>query len=247
MPAARPILIIEDDAAFRQILADNIGSTGGFHTTEASTLSEATGYLDAADARFDSIILDVNLPDGDGRDFCARLRKQGHTMPIIMLTGASAEDDVVLGLDAGANDYVCKPFRSSELMARLQAQLRTFDNSEHAVFTIGPYTFRPAEKLLVRTDKNQRVRLTGKEVSILKYLYRAGDRVTSRQVLLNEVWGYHEGASTHTLETHIYRLRQKIEIDTTDFRLLVTVAGGYRLNAAATVGAGTTAGRRLTA
>jgi DNA-binding response OmpR family regulator len=247
MPAARPILIIEDDDEIRQILVETIGSTGDFHATEASTLREATRYLDVADVRFDSIILDINLPDGDGRDFCARLRQQGHTMPIIMLTGASAEDDVVLGLNAGANDYVSKPFRSSELMARLQAQLRTFDNSEDAVFTIGPYTFRPAEKLLVRSDKNQRIRLTGKEISILKYLYRAGDRITSRKVLLNEVWGYHEGASTHTLETHIYRLRQKIEIDTTDFRLLVSEPGGYRLNAAAIVGVGTTAGRRLTA
>jgi len=247
MPAARPILIVEDDEAFRHILVENIESTGGFRVTEASTLREATRHLNAADVQFDSIILDVNLPDGDGRDFCAGLRKQGHMMPIIMLTGASAEGDVVLGLNAGANDYISKPFRSGELLARLRAQLRTFDNSEAAVFTIGPYMFRPAERLLVRSDKSQRVRLTGKEVSILKYLYRAGDRVTSRQVLLNEVWGYHEGASTHTLETHIYRLRQKIEIDTTDFCLLVTVAGGYRLNAAAIVGAGTTAGRRLTA
>ena len=138
MPAARPILIVEDDEAFRHILVENIESTGGFRVTEASTLREATRHLNAADVQFDSIILDVNLPDGDGRDLCAGLRKQGHMMPIIMLTGASAEGDVVLGLNAGANDYISKPFRSGELLARLRAQLRTFDNSEAAVFTIGP-------------------------------------------------------------------------------------------------------------
>jgi DNA-binding response OmpR family regulator len=247
MSAARPILIVEDDDAVRQMLVEHVAATGIFQSVEASTLSEATRYLDAAEARFDSIILDINLPDGDGRDFCAKMRQQGHKMPIIMLTGASTEEDIVLGLDSGANDYVSKPFRASELLARLNAQLRTFDSSENAVFTIGPYTFRPAAKLLVRADKNQKIRLTGKEVSILKYLYRAGDRVTSRQVLLNEVWGYNAGVTTHTLETHIYRLRQKIEIDPSDFCILVTVPGGYKLNADANVGEGTTAGRPLTA
>ncbi|PPQ35228.1 response regulator transcription factor [Rhodopila globiformis] len=246
MSAARPILIVEDDEAVRQMLVEHVAATGEFQSVEAATLGEASRYLDDADSRFDSIILDINLPDGDGRDFCARVRRQGHRMPIIMLTGATTEEDVVLGLDSGANDYVSKPFRASELMARLNAQLRTFDSSEDAVFTIGPYTFRPASKLLVRADKNQRIRLTSKEVAILKYLYRAGDRVTSRQVLLNEVWGYNTGITTHTLETHIYRLRQKIEVDPDDFCILVTVPGGYRLNAAATVGEGSTAGRPLT-
>nr|WP_294506176.1 response regulator transcription factor [uncultured Rhodopila sp.] len=246
MSAVRPILIVEDDDAVRQMLVEHVAATGLFQSVEASTLSEASHHLDAAESRFDSIILDINLPDGDGRDFCAKMRRQGHRMPIIMLTGAANEEDVVLGLDSGANDYVAKPFRASELLARLNAQLRTFDSSEDAVFTIGPYTFRPAAKLLVRADKNQKIRLTGKEVSILKYLYRAGDRVTSRQVLLNEVWGYNAGVTTHTLETHIYRLRQKIEVDPSDFSILLTVPGGYRLNAAADVGEGTTAGRPLT-
>ena len=168
-------------------------------------------YLGAAEARFDSIILDINLPDGDGRDFCAKIRRQGHTMPIIMLTGASDEDDVVSGLNAGANDYIAKPFRVNELLARLQAQLRLFDTSEDAVFTIGPYTFRPAAKLLIGADKKQRIRLTAKEVDILKFLYRHANRVVSRQILLDEVWGYNAGVTTHTLETHVYRLRQKIE------------------------------------
>jgi DNA-binding response OmpR family regulator len=234
MSSARPILIVEDDDALRQVLADQVALSGAFESVEAASLDEASRYLGAAEARFDSIILDVNLPDGDGRDFCARVRKHGHTMPIIMLTGASDEGDVVSGLNAGANDYIAKPFRINELMARLQAQLRLFDTSEDAVFTIGLYTFRPAAKLLIGPDKKQRIRLTAKEVDILKFLHRNANRVVSRQVLLDEVWGYNAGVTTHTLETHVYRLRQKIEADPANCRLLMTAPGGYRLDPTAT-------------
>jgi DNA-binding response OmpR family regulator len=230
MSAARPILIVEDDDALRQVLADQVASSGLFHSIEAASLDEASRHLSAAEARFDSIILDVRLPDGDGRDFCARIRKQGHTMPIIMLTGAAEEGDVVSGLNAGANDYIIKPFRLSELLARLQAQLRLFDASEDAVFTIGRYTFRPAAKLLIGPDKNQRIRLAAKEVDILKYLYRHANCFVSRQELLDEVWCYNRVVTTRTLETHVYRLRRKIEADPTNCRLLMTAPGGYRLD-----------------
>ena len=229
MSAARPILIVEDDAALRQVLADQVASSGAFQSVEAATLDEASRHLGAADSRFDSIILDINLPDGDGRDFCARIRKQGHTMPIIMLTGANDEGDVVSGLNAGANDYIAKPFRVNELLARLQAQLRLYDTSEDAVFTIGPYTFRPSAKMLIGPDK-KRLRLTAKEVDILKFLLKHANRLVSRQVLLDEVWGYNAGVTTHTLETHIYRLRQKIEADPGDCRILLTAPGGYKLD-----------------
>jgi DNA-binding response OmpR family regulator len=175
------------------------------------------------------MLLDIGLPDGDGCELCARLRRQGVRIPIIMLTGADSEADVVRGLDAGANDYIAKPFRLNELLARLRAQLRVFDNSEDAVFQIGPYEFRPSGKLLLDAAQNRKIRLTEKESAILKFLYRAGDRPVSRQVLLNEVWGYNSSVTTHTLETHIYRLRQKIESDPAHARILVTEPGGYRL------------------
>ena len=230
MAAARPILIVEDDDALRQVLADHVCASGMYQSVEASTLDEASRHLGAAEARFDSIILDVNLPDGDGREFCAKLRKLGHTMPIIMLTGSAEEGDVVSGLESGANDYIAKPFRANELLARLQAQLRMFDTSEDAVFTIGPYTFRPSAKLLVGSDKKKRIRLTAKEVDILKFLYRHTNKVVSRQILLDEVWGYNAGVTTHTLETHVYRLRQKIEVDPAECRILVTAPGGYKLD-----------------
>ena len=147
-----------------------------------------------------------------------------------MLTGATAEEDIVSGLNAGANDYIVKPFRTNELLARVQAQLRLFDTSEDAVFNIGPYTFRPAAKLLVRTDTKQRIRLTSKEVEVLKFFHRHANRDVSRQVLMDEVWGYNAGVTSHTLETHVYRLRQKIETDPTHCRLLVSVPSGYRLS-----------------
>ena len=230
MAGERPILIIDDDDALRATLVEQLQIESEFSVEEAGSIQEAGQKIGSNGARFDALILDVTLPDGDGRDLCADLRRQGRRMPIIMLTGSDDEADVVRGLDAGANDYVAKPFRIAELLARLRAQMRIFENSEDAVFTIGPYTFRPSAKLLQEAVRNRRIRLTEKEAAILKFLYRAGTRPVPRQVLLNEVWGYNAAVTTHTLETHIYRLRQKIEPDPAKACLLVTEGGGYRLN-----------------
>ncbi|TDH57605.1 response regulator transcription factor [Dankookia rubra] len=228
----RPILIIEDDATLRATLAEQIALDGSFTADAAESASEATAKLAEVDVRYDAILLDVSLPDADGRDFCAQLRRDGNTTPIIMLTGADAEADVVRGLDAGANDYVAKPFRLPELLARVRAQLRTFDNSEAAIFTIGPYQFRPSAKLLLDPGKNRKVRLTDKECQILKYLLRNNGTPVDRATLLADVWGFNSGITTHTLETHIYRLRQKMEADPSSPQLLLTDRGAYRLNAA---------------
>ena len=232
MAGERPILIVDDDQSLREELAAQLQVDGEFTADEAATVNEAEVKIRRHEQRFDALILDVGLPDGDGRDLCAELRRRGLRMPIIMLTGSDDETDVVRGLEAGANDYIAKPFRLNELLARLRAQLRIFENSEDAVFTIGPYTFRPSAKLLQEPQRNRRIRLTEKEAAILKFLYRAGTKPVARQVLLNEVWGYNAAVTTHTLETHIYRLRQKIEPDPTNARLLVTEGGGYRLDPA---------------
>jgi DNA-binding response OmpR family regulator len=231
MSAPRQILIVEDDAALRATLVEQILLDGEFTADEAESAAEAEAKLAIAGARHDAILLDVGLPDADGRDFCAKLRRDGHRMPVIMLTGADSEADVVRGLDAGANDYIAKPFRLSELLARVRAQLRVFDTSDDATFRIGPYTFRPSAKLLMEPARNRKLRLTDKECAILKYLYRAGGRPVPRQVLLNEVWGYNSLMTTHTLETHVYRLRQKIEADPSRPSLLRTVSGSYKLTA----------------
>jgi len=233
MSGPRPILIVDDDEPLRATLLEQLPLEGEFEPFSAANVGDAEQMLLRDGRRFDAVLLDIGLPDGDGRDLCAKLRREGVRMPIIMLTGSDAESDVVRGLDAGANDYIAKPFRINELLARLRAQLRVFDNSEDAVFVVGPYTFRPASKLLQDNTKNRRVRLTEKECAILKFLYRAGGRPVPRQVLLNEVWGYNAAVTTHTLETHIYRLRQKIEADPTNASLLLTEGGGYRLDPAA--------------
>jgi DNA-binding response OmpR family regulator len=225
--SGKKILLVDDDQALRQSLVEQLQLHEEFQieATEngAKALEKVRGDY------YDAILLDVGLPDMDGRELCRLMRRGGFKSPIIMLTGADTDADTILGLDAGANDYVTKPFRLGVLLARLRAQLRQHEQSEDAVFAIGPYTFRPAAKLLVENGTNKKVRLTEKEAAILKYLYRAGERVVGRDTLLNEVWGYNAGVTTHTLETHVYRLRQKIETDPSKAEILITEPGGYRL------------------
>ncbi len=221
------ILIVDDDDALRQSLAEQLELHEEFEIGVAATGSDALQAVKAL--RYDIVLLDVGLPDIDGRELCKVMRRGGHKMPIIMLTAADSDSDTILGLESGANDYVVKPFRLGVLLARMRAQLRQHEQSEDAVFSIGPYSFRPSAKLLVEPESHRKIRLTEKETAILKYLYRAGDKVVAREVLLDEVWGYNAGVATHTLETHIYRLRQKIERDPSDAVLLLTEPGGYRL------------------
>jgi DNA-binding response OmpR family regulator len=222
----RRIFLVDDDAELRQTLIDQLAHYREFEITEAGTACDALKL--AKQAHVDLMILDVGLPDMDGREAVKILRKDGFKAPILMLTGQDSDSDEILGLESGANDYVTKPFRFSVLLARIRAALRQHDQSEDVVFTIGQYTFQPAAKLL-ETGEGAKVRLTDKETSILKYLYRQGPKTISRDILLKEVWGYNNRVTTHTLETHIYRLRQKIERDPANARLLVTEEGGYRL------------------
>jgi len=227
MAAGRKILIVDDDASLRQALAEQLELHEEFKVAQAENANAALEQV--KQGYFDAILLDVGLPDMDGRELCRLMRRSNVRSPILMLTGADGEADTILGLDAGATDYITKPFRLNVLLARIRAQLRQHEQSEDAVFTIGPYTFRPSAKLLLEGATRKKVRLTEKETSILKYLYRAGDRIVGRDALLNEVWGYNAGVTTHTLETHVYRLRQKIERDPARAEILVTEPGGYRL------------------
>ncbi|MCC7319474.1 MAG: response regulator transcription factor [Rubellimicrobium sp.] len=226
MAQLRKILLVDDDDDLREALGEQLVMTEDFDVFEAATGADA--LTKARTVHHDLVILDVGLPDIDGRELCKLMRKQGVKCPILMLTGHDGDADVILGLDSGADDYVTKPFRFPVLLARIRALLRSHEASEDAVFQLGHYTFRPAQKLLV-TEDNRKVRLTEKETSILRYLYRAGEAVVPRDTLLHEVWGYNAGVTTHTLETHIYRLRQKIEPDPSNARLLVTESGGYKL------------------
>ena len=230
MAAVKKILLVDDDPDLREALADQLVMTEEFDVFEAG--DGEGGIARAKEQHYDLVILDVGLPDMDGRELCRLLRKEGVKCPILMLTGHASDSDQIQGLEAGANDYVAKPFKLPVLLARIRAQLRQHEQSEDAVFAVGPYSFRPAAKMLV-DEREKKIRLTEKETNILKYLYRAGSAVVARDVLLHEVWGYNAGVTTHTLETHIYRLRQKIEPDPAQARLLLTEGGGYRLDALA--------------
>ena len=225
MPSAKRILLVDDDTMLRGSLAEQFQASGEYAPVEAGSVAE--GREKARQGLYEFMILDVGLPDGDGRRLCRQLRQDGVTCPIILLTAADSDADTIEGLESGANDYVTKPFRFAVLMARIHAHLRNHEQSEEAVYRIGPYTFRPSAKLLI-DPAEKKIRLTEKETNILKFLYRSGDTV-ARETLLHEVWGYNPAVTTHTLETHIYRLRQKIESNPGQAQILVTESGGYRL------------------
>ncbi len=227
MRAEKHIVIVDDDQALGESLSEQLNLHEEFTTRIAGNAKEGIGLL--RQERADLVLLDVGLPDMDGREACRMMRKQGVKCPIIMLTGADSEADTILGLESGANDYVVKPFRFGVLLARIRAHLRQHEQSEDAVFSIGRYIFKPAAKLMLDEADGSKVRLTEKETAILKFLYRAGEEIVGRDVLLHEVWGYNAAVTTHTLETHIYRLRQKIEDNPSESQLLVTDQGGYKL------------------
>lgn len=224
--SSRTILVVDDDEDLRSILVEQLSMDDEFRIVQENTAAGALARV--ANEALDLIVMDIGLPDMDGRDAVKTIRQNGFRAPVIMLTGHDTDSDTILGLEAGANDYVIKPFRFAVLLARIRAQLRQHEQSEDATFQVGPYIFKPGQKLLL-TEKGEKIRLTEKEAAIIKYLYRAGNTVVSRDTLLEEVWGYNSGVTTHTLETHVYRLRQKIEKDPSNAQILLTDSGGYRL------------------
>ena len=145
MAGKRSILIVEDDAVLREALAEQLADDHDFSVATAAELDAASKIINDEGRSFDAVILDIGMPDGDGCHFCNRVRRQGRQIPIIILTGSDSEADVIRGLEAGANDYVVKPFRINELLARLRAQLRLFETSEDAFFFVGSYKFSPAK------------------------------------------------------------------------------------------------------
>lgn len=226
MANARKILIVDDDPDLLEMLVEQLALHDEFEPIPAKNGTQA---LEAArSGPIELVIMDIGLPDIDGREVVRMLRKDGFRAPIVMLTGHDTDSDTILGLESGANDYVTKPFRFAVLLARIRAQLRQHDAGGDAVLAIGPYSFRPGSKVLL-DSKGQKIRLTEKETAILRFLYSAGREPVSRETLLQEVWGYNSGVTTHTLETHIYRLRQKVEQDAANPAILMTESGGYKL------------------
>jgi DNA-binding response OmpR family regulator len=225
MATLKKILMVDDDADLREALADQLVLTEEFDVFEAGT--GADGLVRAKEEHYDLVILDVGLPDMDGRELCRLMRKQGVKCPIVMLTGHTTDSDTILGLD-----------RARTIMSRSRSSCRCCSpaSGRSCASTSSPRT-RSSRSAPTPSSRHEaaarragaKIRLTEKETNILKYLYRASDAVVPRDELLHEVWGYNAGVTTHTLETHIYRLRQKIEPDPSNARILVTETGGYRL------------------
>ena len=227
MTAVKKILIVDFDQNLQEILKEQLEAEGEFITDGVE--NGRTAIDKTLTQYYDIIIMEADLTDIDGRVVCRTMRKNGITSPIVMLSRSGGDVDAISSLDAGASDYVTKPFKLRVLLARLRARIRETERSEHAVFQIGPYSFRPVDKSMLDNRNNQKIRLTEKETAIIKYLYLADGGVVSRDKLLGEVWGYNPGITTHTLETHVYRLRQKIEKDPSNAQILVTKPNGYHV------------------
>lgn len=220
----KTILIIDGDRAFAQALSEQLELSAEYISLYAEDM--ASGLVRLRDQAVDLVLLNgANDPD-----VVRQVRTGGFVMPVIVLAEAG-EADGDPGGDLEPIDYMSKPLRIGDLLTRIRSLLRAQEQSEDVFLPIGPYRFYAGTKTLVLDDgaTNRKVRLTEKETDILKYLHGVGAQVVSREELLTEVWGYNSGVTTHTLETHIYRLRQKIEADPSRAALLVTDAGGYRL------------------
>ena len=225
--SANRLLLVEGDAVLRDILVEQLAPASDIDVTACER--GGLGRAAVRDEPYEIVLADAILPDMEGRDFVAGIREDGFRGPVIRLAPPGSDGDPE-GLDAGANECVVRPFKVALLLARIRAQIRAHEASEEAAVPIGPYTFRAGAKTLT-SETGGVLRLTEKEVAILRFLQRAGEGIVSRDTLLQEVWGYNASVTTHTLETHIYRLRQKIETDPSEARILVTEPGGYRLMA----------------
>jgi DNA-binding response OmpR family regulator len=222
------VLFIGNIASFGYDFLPRMSEANPTHFDQCDTGKAGMTMVLSANRPFDAVLISVDLPDSDGAVVCAQLRDNGLHIPVILLAEHGSESEIIRGLDAGANDFMAAPIRHTELRARLRAQIRAYETSEEAVLRIGQFHFRPASRVLLNTETSERVRLTEKESAVLKYLYRA-EAPVSRHTLLHEVWGYNAHATTHTVETHIYRLRRKIEPDAGRIVVLINEDGGYRL------------------
>ena len=220
------LLIVDDDACLRKSLRQQFLAEGFQHIFDVGSMTGLNAAL--KDSKPDLILLDIEMPDGNGVEICKRLRSDGFTKPIVMLTAKNAGSDIIKGLEAGANDYVTKPLRMGELLTRIHAQLWQFKASDDAQFEIADLNFVPANKMLYKIGCAQMQALTEKETTILKFLYRAFPEPATKNELLTEIWGMQNGLTTHTLETHIYRLRQKIG-RLNEAPVVITTKNGYRL------------------
>ena len=220
------LLLVDDDTFLTEVLTSQLLQEGIGEILPSANINDTKKLVPSFEP--DILLLDVNLPDGSGIALCDFLRQTGFEKPIILLISKGSENDVINGLNAGANDYITKPVRLGELLALVRAQLRQFKSTDATRFTIGPLEFTPTNKMLSIGGKPERILLTEKETLVLKMLVLSFPTPVAKEVLLKEVWGFQSDLSTHTLETHIYRLRQKIKT-LTEFTFIFTSENGYGL------------------
>ena len=231
----RKVLVVEDEQDIAGLLGLHLEDID----CEATLAADGHEGMRLAFARpWDLVILDLRLPGPDGLSICRALRRESRYVPILMLTSKSSELDRVLGLELGADDYVTKPFSVSELMARVKAIFRRVESLEkHSLgderaLSVGPLHIDPACREV--EVAGEAITLTAREFDLLLHFARHPGRVFSRAQLLDSVWGYGHDGYEHTVNSHINRLRAKIEPDPAAPELIVTVWGvGYKLDAAA--------------
>ncbi len=229
MQARSSILVVEDDEMTQAFLEVVLDQDGSYDRTFVTTIKDAKTALSSEALQFNAVILDRGLPDGDGEAVASWMNANAKAIPVLMLTGSSDEQDYLTGFAAGVLDYVAKPFSPDVLLARLRAATRASAKTGSTFKELGHWDFRFADRQLVDRRTGTRVSLTNREALVLKVLLDNPNRIVRRHELLSEVWGYKPQIRTHTIETTIYRMRQKIEVDPSNASILLSEEGGYRL------------------
>ena len=225
MSSSTKILLVNSDRDLSDALIYQLSLNDKYQIIESD---EDNVFTQINNNSFNIVIINSQPYKLNGQNLTKKLRTGGFKNPIIMLITQSDASNVDNQLTIEANEHIIKPFKYPALLKSIELQLRQFGKSEDTQHNIGSYVFKPNSKVL--ESKNKSIRLTEKENDILKFLYQNLETIVSREILLHEVWGYNSKVTTHTLETHIYRLRQKIEIDPANACFLITETGGYRLN-----------------
>jgi len=220
------ILLINNDKDLGEALAFQLPLGEKYQIIETSVETSALAQIN--NNFYDLVIINLQSSALKGYNLTKSLRLAGYKKPIIMLINQNSNLDIPDDQNHKADEYISKPFRYLVLLKSIETQLNKFKKSENTQYSIGNYIFKPNSKIL-ESNKNRSIRLTEKENNILKFLYKNLGNIIKRETLLHEVWGYNSKVTTHTLETHIYRLRQKIEDDPSNACFLITEPGGYKL------------------
>ena len=227
MVKRKTILFVSESLLLKELLLDQLQKQGEYLLEESLSVTEAISII--VKEHFDCILIDSSLADVLLSNLCKNIRQEGVRSPIILVAEERGEDVAIAALDAGANDYVLKPFKINVLVAKIRSNIRQFEQSEFAILRFGRFSFKPGDKILLNNSSKEEVRLTDKETAIIKLLYLSGGEVVTRATLLEEVWGYNTTLTTHTLETHIYRIRQKVGDASSGQDFIATESEGYRM------------------